>query len=120
MKPYMVDSIETADGGRRVEKYLPESYGQIMTTQEANALGELMEAVTSYGTAYSLSDYGYSVAGKTGTAEVAGKGDNSWFVGYAPADQPKIAICVLVENDEGYYESALPVANAIFQNYMNR
>ena len=120
MKPYMVDSIETADGGRRVEKYIPESYGQIMTTQEANALGELMEAVTSYGTAYSLSDYGYSVAGKTGTAEVAGKGDNSWFVGYAPADQPKIAICVLVENDEGYYESALPVANAIFQNYMNR
>ena len=120
MEPYLVDSIETADGGRRVKKYLPESYGQILTTSEAGLLGSLMEDVGSYGTAQSLSGYGYSVAGKTGTAEVSGKGDNSWFIGYAPADQPQIAICVLVENDEGYYASALPVANAIFQNYLNR
>lgn len=120
MEPYLVDSIETADGGKRVKKFLPESYGQVMTTQEANLLGSLMEDVTEYGTAYALSGYGYTVAGKTGTAEVAGKGDNSWFIGYAPAEQPEIAICVLVENDEGYYESALPVANAIFQNYLLR
>lgn len=120
MEPYLIDSIETADSGRRVKKNLPESYGQILTTSEAAELGRLMEAVTQYGTASSLSGYGYSVAGKTGTAEVAGKGDNSWFVGYAPAEQPRIAICVLVENDQGYYESALPVANAIFQDYLNR
>ena len=69
-------------------------------------------------TATSLSGYGYSVAGKTGTGEVSGKGDNSWFIGYAPAEQPQIAICVLVENDEGYYESALPVANAVLQAYL--
>lgn len=120
MKPYLVDSIETADGNHRVKKYLPESYGQIISTQEANVLGSLMESVTEYGTAYSLSGYGYTVAGKTGTAEVVGKGDNSWFIGYAPVEQPQIAICVLVENDQGYYESALPVANAILQNYLNR
>ena len=86
----------------------------------AELLSQLMEGVTEYGTATSLSGYGYTVAGKTGTAEVSGKGDNSWFIGYAPAEQPKIAICVLVENDEGYYESALPVANALLQNYLNR
>ena len=120
MEPYVVDSIETAGGGRRVKKFLPKSSGQLMTTQEANVLASLMEDVTEYGTAYSLSGYGYSVAGKTGTAEVAGKGDNSWFIGYAPAQQPQIAICVLVENDAGYYESALPVANKILQNYLNR
>lgn len=120
MEPYLVDSIETADGGHRIKKYLPESYGQILSTQEANILDSLMEDVTEYGTAYSLSGYGYSVAGKTGTAEVDGKGDNSWFIGYAPVEQPQIAICVLVENDQGYYESALPVANAIFQSYLNR
>lgn len=120
MEPYMVDSTETADGERRTNKFLPESYGQIMTTKEADMLGELMEAVVDYGTAYSLAGYGYSVAGKTGTAEVNDKGDNSWFIGYAPVEQPEIAICVLVENDEGYYESALPVANAVLQNYLNR
>ena len=120
MEPYVVDSIETAGGGRRVKKFLPESYGQLMSTQEANVLASLMEDVAEYGTAYPLSGYGYTVAGKTGTAEVAGKGDNSWFIGYAPAEQPEIAICVLVENDAGYYESALPVANKILQNYLNR
>jgi len=120
MEPYMVDSIETAGGGRRVEKYLPESYGQVLSTQEAELLGQLMEAVVDYGTATPLAGYGYSVAGKTGTAEVEGRGDNSWFIGYAPVEQPQIAICVLVENDEGYYESALPVANAILQEYLGQ
>lgn len=118
MQPYMVDAVETAGGGHRVKKYMPESYGQVMTTQEADLLGQLMEAVVNYGTATSLSGYGYSVAGKTGTAELSGKGDNSWFIGYAPVEQPQIAICVLVENDEGYYESALPVANAVLQAYL--
>lgn len=120
MEPYMVDAVETSGGGRRVKKYLPESYGQVLSTQEADLLGGLMESVVNYGTATSLSGYGYSVAGKTGTAEVEGRGDNSWFIGYAPADQPKIAICVLVENDEGYYESALPVANAVLQTYLGQ
>ena len=79
-----------------------------------------METVVDYGTATSLSGYGYSVAGKTGTGEVSGRGDNSWFIGYAPIEQPQIAICVLVENDEGYYESALPVANAVLQAYLGQ
>lgn len=118
MKPYMVDGIETAGGGRRVRKYLPESYGQVLSTDEANILARLMESVVDYGTATPLAGYGYSAAGKTGTAEISGRGDNSWFIGYAPSDQPKIAICVLVENDEGYYESALPVANTLFQTYL--
>ena len=120
MQPYMVDAVETAGGGHRVKKYLPESYGQVLTTQEADLLGQLMEAVVDYGTATSLSGYGYSVAGKTGTGEVSGRGDNSWFIGYAPVEQPQIAICVLVENDEGYYESALPVANAVLQAYLGQ
>ena len=103
-----------------MKKYLPESYGQVLSTQEADLLGQLMEGVVNYGTATSLSGYGYSVAGKTGTGEVSGRGDNSWFIGYAPVEQPQIAICVLVENDEGYYESALPVANAVLQAYLGQ
>ena len=62
---------------------------------------------------------GVEVAGKTGTAELDLRHPNhGLFIGYAPAEQPQIAICVLVENDEGYYESALPVANAVLQAYL--
>ena len=49
MEPYMVDGIETAGGGRRVKKYLPESFGQVLSTEEATILGQLMESVVDYG-----------------------------------------------------------------------
>ena len=119
MEPYMTDAVQTSSGDN-VRRFMPESYGSIMTTSEAELLTEMMTDVVDYGTATSLSGYGYTVAGKTGTAEVDGRGDNSWFIGFAPVEQPQIAICVLVENDEGYYESALPVANAVLSNYLNQ
>lgn len=119
MEPYMTDAVQTASGDN-VKKYTPKSWGAIMTTSEAELLTELMSDVTGYGTAVSLSGYGYTVAGKTGTAEVDGKGDNSWFIGFAPVESPKIAVCVLVENDEGYYASALPVANAVLNDYLGQ
>ena len=115
----MTDAVQTSSGDN-VRRFMPESYGSIMTTSEAEVLTEMMTDVVDYGTATSLSGYGYTVAGKTGTAEVDGRGDNSWFIGFAPVEQPQIAICVLVENDEGYYESALPVANAVLSNYLNQ
>ncbi len=117
MKPYIVDEIRSTEG-TRVSKNLPESAEQVMTTQEASYLDSLMRAVVDYGTATDLSWYSYDVAGKTGTAEVEGAGDSSWFIGYAPADDPKIAICVLVQNDEGYSERALPVVSACLSAYL--
>ncbi len=117
MKPYIVDEIKSSEG-IRVSKNLPETAKQVMTPQEASYLNSLMKAVVDYGTATDLSWYSYQVAGKTGTAEVEGAGDSSWFIGYAPADDPKIAICVLVQNDEGYAERALPVVSACLSAYL--
>ena len=61
----------------------------------------------------------YSVAGKTGTAEVVGRGNNAWFVGFAPADDPKIAICVLVEDAGTASSEAVPIAGEILDAYLN-
>ena len=60
-----------------------------------------------------------AVAGKTGTAEVVGRGNNAWFVGFAPADDPKIAICVLVEDAGTASSEAVPIAGEILDAYLN-
>ena len=120
MEPYLVDSIQN-NAGNSVAKYMPESYGSIMTSKEASLLTDMMVQTVNYGTAYGLSYMGYSVAGKTGTAEVDNSGNNAWFVGFAPAEDPEIAICVLVE-DSAYSSSeiAVPIAQQLFYAYLNQ
>lgn len=54
-----------------------------------------------------------SVAGKTGTAEVEDQEPHSWFIGYAPADRPRIAVAVLVENAGAGAEAAAPLGVAV-------
>lgn len=118
MEPYLVDEIENADGGA-VSIHNPKSVGEMMTTAEAAKLSELMQSVVNEGTATSLSGLGYSVAGKTGTAETESAGNNAWFVGYAPAEKPQIAICVLVENSsESSSTVAVPIARQLFAQYV--
>ena len=117
MKPYLVESVESADGNE-IRKNEPESAGALMSESEAALLQEMMEAVVTEGTGYNLSDRYYTAAGKTGTAEVAGRGNNAWFIGYAPAEDPKIAVCVLIEDAGVASSDAVPVAAAIMDAYM--
>lgn len=119
MEPYLIDSVET--NGTTVQKFMPESAGGIMTTSEAELLKTMMQSVISYGTATSLNELGLNVAGKTGTAEVDNAGNNAWFVGFAPADDPEIAICVLVEDtDTSSSYAAVPIAKQMFYAYFWR
>lgn len=117
MKPYLVDKVESADGNE-IRKNEPESAGALMSESEAALLQEMMEAVVTEGTGYNLSGRYYTAAGKTGTAEVAGRGNNAWFIGYAPAEDPKIAVCVLIEDAGVASSDAVPVAAAIMDAYM--
>ena len=93
-----------------------------MTADEAETLTPLMEGVTDYGTAESMGYHSYTIAGKTGTAEISDNeadGYNAWFIGFAPADNPQIAICVLVENASSYASKyAVPIADEIFTAYL--
>jgi peptidoglycan glycosyltransferase len=119
MEPYVIDEIQSANG-TVLTKNAPESYGSLMTASEASQLTEMMKAVVESGTAYKLSGRSYKAAGKTGTAEVSGRGNNAWFVGFAPADDPQIAICVLVEDAGTASSETVPIAAEIFDAYLNR
>ncbi len=73
-----------------------------------------MRRVVTGGTASSLAGHEVEIAGKTGTAEVAGAPSHSWFVGFAPATGPKrIAIAVIVENGGYGARAAVPLAGDV-------
>ncbi len=59
------------------------------------------------------------IAGKTGTAQVAGKTDYAWYVAYAPADDPQVVVAVLIEQGGGGGKVAAPVTRSILEAYFN-
>jgi peptidoglycan glycosyltransferase len=73
-----------------------------------------MRQVVVAGTASSLAGHAVEIAGKTGTAEVAGAASHSWFVGFAPATGPsRIAVAVIVENGGYGARAAVPIAGEV-------
>ncbi len=59
------------------------------------------------------------VAGKTGTAEVIGKGDYSWYISFAPADHPKYVVAVMIEQGGHGGSAAAPAARLIYDSLFN-
>lgn len=118
MKPYLVDQIVNY-GGTTVMKNMPEEYAQLMTGKEAAQLTELMEAVVTEGTAATLNGQGYTVAGKTGTAEysIDKEKAHSWFVGFTNIDNPELVISVVVEGADSTGARAVNVAKKVFNSY---
>lgn len=102
MTPYLIDSIVDADN-QVVRTNSPTDAGRPISSETASKLRAMMEAVVSqpYGTGTTMALPNVAVAAKTGTAET-GNGDraNAWAVGFAPADNPRIAFAVLVEGDD--------------------
>ena len=120
MKPYMIDHVENA-GGQTVKKFLPEAYGTLMSSEDASVLSGLMTAVVTDGTGSALRGAPYTAAGKTGSAEFeTGKETHAWFVGYAPVEDPKIAVCVLLEESGSGGKQAGPVARAVMDKYFEK
>jgi peptidoglycan glycosyltransferase len=81
---------------------------------------QLMISVVQNGTGTSAQIPGVQVAGKTGTAQTGLNTIHAWFAAFAPADQPKVAVAVLVENQPESNEAtggaiAAPIARAIIQ-----
>lgn len=119
MKPYVVDSIENQSGSV-IKKYLPEISGAVMSPEEAEILTTFMEETVNSGTATSLNNKSYTVAGKTGSAEhTQGKPAHAWFVGFSATEQPDIAVSVIVESVGTGSEYAVPIAKKIFKTYYN-
>ena len=117
MKPYMIDHVENV-GGQTVKKFLPSAYGALMSANDAQFLTHLMSQVVEIGTGSAMRGASYTVAGKTGSAEFeTGKETHSWFVGFAPADKPKVAICVLAEESGSGGAVAAPIARQVLDRY---
>lgn len=120
MKPYLIDHVENA-GGDTVKKFMPQSRGNLMTADESTALTELMRAVVTEGTGSAVRTDGYSVAGKTGSAEFdRDKETHAWFTGFAPAEDPKVVVTVIVEEGGSGGRAAAPIARTLFDLYFSR
>jgi penicillin-binding protein 2 len=117
-RPRLVSKIITPSGDSTIIP--PEKTGRLpMSEATLNALHiALLGVVNSAGgTAHQAQVKGYTVAGKTGTAQNPHGGDHAWFVGYAPAENPEIAIAVLVENAGHGGSIAAPVARKVLEKY---
>ena len=118
MVPYVIDHTES-DSGKQVKKYSPKSAGKIIDKSVAVSVKNLMKSVVKDGTASSLNRFSYRVAGKTGSAEFDSKGtSHAWFVGFAPADNPKIAVSIVVESAGTGSRYAVPIAEKMFREYI--
>ncbi len=96
--PHLVKEVIDASGAV-VEEIEPDPMGEAMSPQDARDITEMMVAVVESGTGTTAQIEGVRVAGKTGTAQnVAGAAPHTWFIAFAPADDPKIAVAVMVEN----------------------
>jgi peptidoglycan glycosyltransferase len=120
MKPHFTDRIVDSDG-RTVEEIKPEEQSRVMKPSTASTVTAMMERVVQSGTGTQAQIPGIRVAGKTGTAETQiGKTTNNvWFIAFAPADNPRVAIAVTMEHQIGFGgDVAAPVAKAVMESLL--
>jgi len=116
MRPYVVDKV-TAPNGSTVVTTKPDPLGRAVAAQHAAEINRMMQAVVTGGTGTAAQISGISVAGKTGTAETGENHVNTtWFIAFAPADNPRVAVAVVVERQHATGgEVAAPIAKQIME-----
>lgn len=118
MTPRLVDRV-TGQDGRVRDQRSPREMSQVMKASSARALGGMMRNVVDRGTGTPAQLQGVPVAGKTGTAEL-GDTNQAWFITFAPADNPRIAMAVTVEKTAGTGgEEAAPIARQVLEHILN-
>jgi peptidoglycan glycosyltransferase len=114
MKPRLWNHVVDPDG-RTVARLRPHGQSKVMKEETASTLAGMMANVVQEGTGTAAALSGIDVAGKTGTAE-RGDSNQAWFIGFAPVDDPKIAIAVTVENTTGSGGTvAGPIASQVME-----
>jgi len=121
MKPYLVQSVRTADL-KTVSETKPESLHQAITPEVAGQLTQMMVDVVENGTGKPGRIDGVQVAGKTGTAQTSkDKPPFAWFTSFAPANDPKVAVAVMIEganvarDDISGGALAAPIAKSVIE-----
>lgn len=88
-----------------------------LSAEQLKSVQLALADVVSRGTAAGAQIQGLTIAGKTGTAQVPPEKDYAWFVGYAPADQPKIVLAIIIEEGE-HGSTAAKVATKLMERYL--
>jgi penicillin-binding protein 2 len=119
-RPFIVKKIAAEDGKtiKEINPQIIEDYSSNIQIIKEIQRGMIDAVKKPYGTAYLLADLPVSVAAKTGTSQIESNTKiNAFFVGYAPTENPQIAILVLVENAREGSLNAVPVAKDVLNWY---
>jgi penicillin-binding protein A len=100
MEPRLWSKVIDPDG--RETKLNPARQSRVMSESTASQLNTMMQSVVREGTGTAAAVSGIDVAGKTGTAEISSGVNDAWFIGFAPASDPQIAIACIVEHTSGF------------------
>ncbi len=123
MVPHFTARAVNQDG-QTVETIRPTVYNTVMKPSTAGEVAQMMKRVVEEGTGTPAQLGGISVAGKTGTASIGVPGSNltqPWFIGFAPFNDPKIAVAVTIEQTQGGFGGtvAAPIAKAVIQTLLS-
>jgi peptidoglycan glycosyltransferase len=119
MTPHVMAQVRDSEG-QVVESYQPKPWLTAMPPDIASTVRDLMIGVVDNGTGTRAKIPGIQVAGKTGTAQTGRGTIHAWFVSFAPANDPKIAVAVIIEDQPGTDDAtggaiAAPIARAVMQ-----
>ncbi|MBU2025152.1 MAG: penicillin-binding protein 2 [Patescibacteria group bacterium] len=121
-KPHLVSEVINGQNGEVIKNF----DGQVIRRDFVDRgyiekVRSAMRQTVVSGTAQSLKELGHDICGKTGTAQIGGtENTHSWFVGFAPYDNPEIVIAVLVEEGGESTDAAVPVAKEVLKYYFER
>ncbi len=117
-KPFFMDYVISDDKTYQLDLE-QETYGTYITKEQATIMQGYMEQVVEEGTGSKLSGLDYSVAGKTGSAQYneSENDSHSWFTGFAPVENPEIAITIIMEEAGLGSAYAVPMAKRVLDEY---
>ena len=114
MKPYLLSEVRSPNGGT-LEKIAPKRWKTATTPLAAGFVNEAMQAVVEHGTGQAAAIPGLKVAGKTGSAQNPQGKTHAWFIGFAPAENPRVAVAAVVEQKGAGGVIAAPIAREILR-----
>jgi peptidoglycan glycosyltransferase len=127
MTPYLIQSVRSANLDIIESAPDPVELSQAVSEQTASTLTKMMVSVVDNGSGARARIPGVDVAGKTGTAQHdPGKPPHAWFISFAPAVNPKVAVAVVVEDggvtgsEIGGGRVAAPIARAVMEAVLSR
>ncbi|MEG6586003.1 peptidoglycan D,D-transpeptidase FtsI family protein [Dendrosporobacter sp. 1207_IL3150] len=112
MKPHIISRIARTDGNV-IQNHVPEEWLKPLDKKSSDIITDMLVDVVESGTGISAQIKNITVAGKTGTAENPHGASHAWFIGFAPADNPEVAIAVIVENGGSGGGVAAPIARQV-------